>query len=104
MSRVCRDVYRNVWLYNLDYNRVVGVKHPFVLEVSHLPCLLHSTICGLSSILNTDPEISFYDLTNIMNKDTFLVFGEVTKKRASQLKYIPSYIHVYKKEYSFTTA
>ena len=96
MSRVCRDVYRKVWLYNLDYNRVLGVRaqNPFVLGVSHS---LHSTNCGLSSILNTDPEISFCDLTNIMNKDTFLVFGEVTKKRASQLKYIPTYIHVYKK-------
>ena len=25
MSRVCKDVYRKVWLYNLDYNRVEGV-------------------------------------------------------------------------------
>ena len=28
MSRVYRDVDRKVWLYNLEYNRVVGLKNP----------------------------------------------------------------------------
>ena len=28
MSRVYRDVSRKLWLYSLDYNRVVGVKTP----------------------------------------------------------------------------
>ena len=27
-TSVCRDVYRNVWLYNLDYHTVVGVRTP----------------------------------------------------------------------------
>ena len=41
MSRVCRDVYRNVWLYNLDYNRVVGVNTPLFSRsaIYHVYCI-----------------------------------------------------------------